>query len=102
MNGNHFAWIYGWQVVSRLRITRSSIIEHQTHLIAHAPPKGAAANQQGVEVLEQWRHHEFIAKTPRDIEDDATQVFDLTGLNGQNIGNGIRENPGGPDEGSGC
>jgi hypothetical protein len=57
MNGNHFAWIYGWQVVSRLRINRSSIIEHQTHLIAHAPPKGAAANQHTPAFLT-WAQHD--------------------------------------------
>src|SRR6185312_3196670 len=55
----------------------------------------ASAGEQRLQVLEQRRHDQLVAIAARRVEQTPAQFFDVSGLGRQNIGDVIRQNPGG-------
>jgi hypothetical protein len=55
----------------------------------------AGPREQGLQMLQQWRHHEFVAIATCHVQEVSTYFFDVAGLGRQDIGNVIREDPGG-------
>ena len=60
----------------------------------------AGAGEQRFEVLEQRRNHQLVAIRAGGVEQFAAEFFDVPGLGGQNIGDVIRQKPGGHGCGS--
>ena len=52
------------------------------------------AREQRAQVLDQWRHHEFVTISAGSVEQAPTQFLDVPGLGGQDIGDVIRQEPG--------
>ena len=55
----------------------------------------AGAGQQRLEVLEQRRHHQLVAVATGGVEQPAAQLFDVPRLGRQDIGDVLRQDPGG-------
>jgi hypothetical protein len=54
----------------------------------------AGARQQGIDVLEQRRHHELVAVQAEEVEDVAAQPLDARGLARQDVLDVLRQQPG--------
>ena len=59
----------------------------------------AGAGEQRLQVLQQRRHHQLVAVAAGGVEQFAAQFFDVPGLGRQDIGDVIRQDPGGHGDG---